>query len=282
MSLLNNVLKQLKKQEQDLNSSSCHEQRSYQFRNKRSFTYRWFSWVRLKNSIVFIFLLILLSIIFYSVFNYAQYQKRSSQNVVLDIASPIDNSAEDPFYEVNNEIARNHYEKALAILSDMINQNPKNTEAQRLKIVVLAEKGELSKAHDILNLALSNNSIDEDLQYAKSYLLYAEEDYKAAETELTLLHPIIAGHVDYYSLLAQVNLQLAQYNEAKSLYRLLLDEDPKNPKLWLGLALSLKALNRTDDATVAFKQALHFKGLSVSVIAYIDHQLQGVAYSASV
>jgi MSHA biogenesis protein MshN len=64
------------------------------------------------------------------------------------------------------------------------------------------------------------------------------------------------ANIQYDLMLSALYYQAAAYTKAQTLYRKLLQKNPNNGLLWLGLAVSLEADMHRSDAVKAYQQAI--------------------------
>jgi Flp pilus assembly protein TadD len=65
----------------------------------------------------------------------------------------------------------------------------------------------------------------------------------------------MAGGADHHLLLALAHRQAGDHAAAAEVYRRLSEVAPGRARVWLGLGVSLEALERFDEATTAYRRA---------------------------
>ncbi|MBX2807484.1 MAG: hypothetical protein KTR20_02545 [Cellvibrionaceae bacterium] len=123
-------------------------------------------------------------------------------------------------------------------------------DAQELLLQLLLSQQQLSEAEQLL-ARYSQLTLVALSEKAAKIIAYRG----GAANALALLssHAVaMADHREYYALMAALYYQLAQYQQAIDLYKQLLNSDVDNARYWLGLAVSLAAVESAD-AIEAFR-----------------------------
>ena len=96
---------------------------------------------------------------------------------------------------------------------------------------------------------------------------------QALDTLMTSL-PYAALQADYQAFVAAVLQRLERHMDAVTHYRAALQITPNSGLWWMGLGISLQALQRTDEARDAFRRALDTRTLSGELQAFVAQRLK--------
>ncbi len=180
--------------------------------------------------------------------------------------------------------AKNAYQEALPLI-----RNGKTKEAQALLQQTLV----LQATHHEARLALARLLVDsqqpthartvlrDGIQLAPEkpdfWISLAHMQLQANETDAAL-ETLRKGlrhhslHAPYQALLAAVLQSKGQHAEANERYQTALQSTPDNPHWWVGLGVSLQALNKPADARNAYRRALEI-GLSPALTNEVQTRL---------
>ncbi|MGS2718676.1 tetratricopeptide repeat protein [Eionea flava] len=110
-------------------------------------------------------------------------------------------------------------------------------------------------------------------------IIMARGDNQGALNMLSAHRPDFSDNKAYYLLLASLQYKVGDFEQSAYWYKQLLNVDYQNPRLWLGLAVSLDSLNQVDDALQAFSYARLYADSQSSIERYInERQLALVEY----
>ncbi len=135
----------------------------------------------------------------------------------------------------------------------------------------LAEK----KVAQAENLIYSSKALDA-YQFAEkaARVMMTRGDSQGALDMLTAYRPEFSHNRPYYTLMASLQHKVGQFDESVYWYRKLLNDNFQNPRLWLGLAVSLDALDEKEEALQAFEYVRLYSQQRSAVRDYInEHQL---------
>lgn len=111
----------------------------------------------------------------------------------------------------------------------------------------------------------------------KARIKAQEGDLPAAVLELESASPTVADVPAYYSYLAALYHKTKRYDDAAELYRRLLNADDSQPTYWLGLAVSLDALDDRPGALRAFRYARRYSKPDAPSRAYVEERIRHLA-----
>jgi MSHA biogenesis protein MshN len=137
-------------------------------------------------------------------------------------------------------IEGNHNVDAESVLQEGLKVNPKNSGFAMLLARLQVERGAASVA----------------LQTLKNSL------------------PFALRQADYQAFIAAVEQRLGHHKEAVEHYQIALQSSPDSGIWLMGLGISLKTLQRNEEAQAAFKHALDSKSLNADLQTYVTQQLK--------
>ncbi len=134
------------------------------------------------------------------------------------------------------------------------------------------------------DIASAEKFIDEDktmdiqqLAEKAARIMMTRDDNQTALDMLEAYKPAFTDNEQYYTILAGLYHKTGDFKEAVYWYRKLLAVDHENARLWLGLAVSLDALNEVDEALQAFDYVKLYAQEESVVKQYIDERLLALA-----
>ena len=128
------------------------------------------------------------------------------------------------------------------------------------------------------NLIYENKALDA-YQFAEkaARIMMTRGDSQGALKMLAAYRPEFLENKSYYTLLASLHHKTGDFKRAVYWYRQLLSVDHQDARLWLGLAVSLDALNDIDDALQAFDYARSYAHDASTVHEYINERTLALA-----
>lgn len=142
---------------------------------------------------------------------------------------------------------------------------------ERLAIPSNSGNSDLLQAQALLKKLSSIAAHERGLREAK--ILLSQNRLADARRVLLENAPEINSAPDYFSLLAGLQHQLAEYRAAAALYRQLLDINSRQGTWWLGYAVSLDAMGDTGAALQAFRSARHFASGGSETGIYVEQRI---------
>lgn len=165
-----------------------------------------------------------------------------------------------------------HYEKALSL-------EPSLHAARKQLAALYYGQGQFTKAGD--SLSQGRLLYPQEFEFA---LLLARVQHDLGDTDLALA---TLGQIpDSHSLarqkwLAEGDLaqKQGQFSLAEQAYRKLLQQEPQQPKWWMGLAYALDSQLQFSQARQAYRTALTYSGLSTQATTFIEQRLRQLGES---
>ncbi len=159
-------------------------------------------------------------------------------------------------------------------LREALRLDPRQLRARETLAALYLNNGRLSEAQVLLaeGLRLSPRAAALAQLYAR--LLAEQGDLAKALTVLQRASPPLTENPDYHALLAALYQRDGQHSSAAWVYRQLLTQRQPRAAWWLGLAISLEALDDSEPALEAYLRAHQLgAGLAPQVLAYVGRRI---------
>ncbi len=161
-------------------------------------------------------------------------------------------------YEAALQLDAGH-EAARQAMAVLLLQNKRNADAER----VLQEGLKLNIKNSSFAMLLARIQVDRDASW--SALLVLQKTLPYAERQ-----------PDYQAFVAALLQRLNRHKEAVMHYQAAVQLSPNSGVWQMGLGISLQALQRNEEARVAFKRALETHTLNADLHAYVMQQLKAL------
>ncbi len=197
----------------------------------------------------------------------AQIDKRAQQPTARELAESDYRDGTNLLHQGRLAEAQQKYRLALQHL-------PGHGAARQALFGLLVEAKRLGEAEQLLQEGLKVNSAQPTLAMALARLQVDRGDTAGALETLQGTAPSALGSADYIAFLAALLQRQNRHAEAVEHYQAALSVAPGS-NLWsMGLAISLQALNRTNEARGAFRRALAGNALAPDLQAFVNQRLQ--------
>lgn len=165
---------------------------------------------------------------------------------------------------------------ALQTLDSFTYEFPEAHQSREMLAKLLIQQGEPERAMQVAELGLTIAPRRSGYRKVKARLLLNQGLAADAVTLLSENRPAVTDDVEYHDLLATGLLSSAMYDEAAVTYRSLLETDEGPGRWWYGLAASLDAQGRSQNAAQAYEQALRREDLSAALRQGSQQRLQAI------
>ncbi len=190
--------------------------------------------------------------------------------------------------ETPQQLAEEEYRKAVVSLQQgqqveaqegfrrALQFNP-NFTASRLALAGLLLQGrQMVEAERVLREGLELDSKQPGFAMMLARVQLDKGDVQAALETLRRTLPYTTGNADYHAFMAALLLRDARYTDAVEHYRAALNLKPAG--VWyMGLGISLQALQRLPEAQDAFQQAITTGALNPELQAFVEQRLKQVS-----
>jgi len=128
------------------------------------------------------------------------------------------------------------FEEAAALYEQLVAASPSEEQNYLKWAYFLVQAGRPAKALEIYNTMEARFGINEELSRRKHTIYLGSGDTQKAGLELIKLCEAFPGNADYLHLLAGFYRQTENYEEAKKIYRQILDIDPNDSRAFFALS----------------------------------------------
>jgi MSHA biogenesis protein MshN len=192
----------------------------------------------------------------------------------MEIQPSRNHRAVDRLYQEAAQLCRDgKLAVGLAKLAEVLAQDPGHVDGRQLLATELMQQGDPRQAAAILDAGLAN--FPRTWQWAQ---LRAQIAVNSGETEralavLSVAPPAVAEQPDYHALLAAVLQRVGRHAEAVNTYHSVLGRKPERGLWWMGLGISLQALERTREAGFAYGRALEDASLTPELRSFVQGRM---------
>lgn len=177
----------------------------------------------------------------------------------------------DIHQQVDNALAREHWPLAEGLLAQALSEYPDAHDTRLRLASLLYGRGALAQARAVLQEGVEYAPEQAEIRLSLARILAEQQRYSTAFILLDQATPPLAGHLDYYSLQADMARRSDRCAQAITTYRQLLAEHSRG-NWWLGLGLCQR--HQGESWRAAFEQALASADLGVASQQYIAQQLE--------
>jgi len=154
--------------------------------------------------------------------------------------------------------------------------DPSHENARQALVSLLLERNRVEDARRAMQEGLAINPANPVLAMGLARLLASRRDYPAALDALGGARDAAAGRADYHALAGTILQRLGRNREAVESYSRALKIAPANGTAWMGMAISLEALERRADAAESFRRAVGTGTLSAEVRDYAEQRARAL------
>ncbi|HEB93666.1 MAG TPA: hypothetical protein ENI94_09425 [Gammaproteobacteria bacterium] len=163
-------------------------------------------------------------------------------------------------------------------LHEALQLAPRQLRAREILAALYFNRGRLNEAQVLLadGVRLSPRAAGLAQFYAR--LLADRGELTTALTVLQQASPALTENLDFHALLAALYQRTGQHEAAARVYHQLLAQRGTQATWWMGLGISLEALDDTTPALEAYVKAQQLgAGLNPQVLAYLDSRIRALA-----
>jgi MSHA biogenesis protein MshN len=159
-------------------------------------------------------------------------------------------------------------------LAGAISIDPSQAAARQALISLLVDQRRLDEAQNLLQEGLKLDPAQVQFATVLARIYVERNAYDKALGVLRACKGDVSRNAEYNALLGAVLQHMARPGEAADAYRATLRVDPQAGTAWIGLGLSLAALDHRPEAAEAFRRAVATGSLSPAVKDYAEQQLR--------
>jgi MSHA biogenesis protein MshN len=192
--------------------------------------------------------------------------------VVRRDSAVVQTSAQIELRRAMVEIQQGNAAAAEDLLMNALARDAGNEGARQALAALLLDQRRLQEAAAVLEQGLAINPRQGRFAFALARMQADGRDYAGALRTLAAAAEGNEANADFQSLFGTVLQRLSRHAEAVEHYENALRASPNNANAWMGLGLSLDALQRRDAAMEAFRKALASGTLTAEARAYIEEK----------
>ncbi len=182
-----------------------------------------------------------------------------------------------PDLEAATRMARaGRHEQALPILQRLVDATPDVAEPRLALVATLAAAGRTDEMKIALTDAAARLPAEHRIAMPYARMLVDEGHETAALAALESALPAAGDDADYQAFAAALAQRLERHAQAVELYRAALALRAGNGVWWMGLGISLAALDDGNDARAAFRRALADPALAPNLRGFVAERLAQV------
>lgn len=182
--------------------------------------------------------------------------------------------ADNEFRRANGLMQQGRIDEALAGYGAALQLDAGHDAARQAMVVLLLENKRNADAERVLQDGVKHN-----IKHSGFAMLLAriQVERDASWSALLVLQktlPYAEQQADYRAFIAALLQRLNRHKEAVAHYQAAVQLSPNSGVWWMGLGISLRALQRNDEARVAFNRALETSTLNADLQVYVKQQLK--------
>ena len=175
----------------------------------------------------------------------------------INLARQMAAAKRDPdLLRAGQALANNDLPTAESLLRPHLKRRPTDVAAIRMMAELAARIGRLVDSENLLRRALE---LAPDFTAARANLatiLHKQHRSAEAIAELETIERFGSGNFGHTSLKAAALSRIGGHDEALALYRIILDNRPDQPKLWMSYGHTLKTVGQLEQSVAAYRRAI--------------------------
>ena len=164
-------------------------------------------------------------------------------------------------------------DKAQDALEAVLTVNPEHADARMTLVSNLVQQNRTHDALKVLREGLDIAPTEPKLASLYARLLVRLGKLEFALQPLKKAAPELANDPAYHAFIAAVSQRLGEHRAAADTYQHVLEYAPENGVWWMGMAISLEALDEDARAMKAYQRALEAPSLTSDLQRYVDKRL---------
>jgi MSHA biogenesis protein MshN len=159
-------------------------------------------------------------------------------------------------------------------LQRLLQEQPRNAALQSALVGALLDAGRRDEAMRVARDALSRDAAQPALAVTLARMQVDRGELQSAIATLEKSLPQGAERADYQAFLAALLQRDGQHQRAAQHYAAALSQSPQNGVWWLGMGISLQAMQRQGEALEAFRRAKAAGGLNPELLAFVNGKIE--------
>ncbi|HEY5717108.1 MAG TPA: tetratricopeptide repeat protein [Motiliproteus sp.] len=170
-------------------------------------------------------------------------------------------------------IRKGEVQEALALLSQQVAAEIDAHRSRALLATLLISRQQVARAEALLDQGLERLPGDAELRKLKARLLLQRSESNVAAALLQAELPAPDSDPEFHQIKAAAEQQAGLHEAASRTYHALLQSDATNPAWWVGLGISLEALQQLPSARQAYQNVLQIPQAPASLSGYARKRL---------
>ncbi len=166
--------------------------------------------------------------------------------------------------------------EAIAAYESALKANEQHESARLAMAALLQENGQQAAAERLLQSGLLLKPLHLTYAMALARMQFGRDQLDEASNTLQKHLTGADNNADYQAFYAALLQRQKRHKEAVNHFQFALQLVPRNGVWRVGYAISLQALERIEDAKLAYKQALSTRTLSPELTAFVQQKLAGL------
>lgn len=188
----------------------------------------------------------------------------------------VEERAETEFRRGVDLLKRGRAKEAEAAFAASLAADPRHRGARQALVALAFEQQQLDYARRLLADGLAADPAQPDFAVALARIHVEQGDLDAALTAMQPTAPSAGDHADFHLLRGAILQRLGRAGQAAEAYRSALRVQTKLPQAWIGLGISLEALEKRPEAAEAFKRALAAGPVSTDVRTFAEQRIRAL------
>lgn len=164
--------------------------------------------------------------------------------------------------------------EAIAAFESALKKNERHERARLALAALLLDNGQTVAAQRVLQAGLALKPVQLGLGMALARMQVEHDELQQAVDTLQTYLPQADNNADYQAFYAALLQRQQRHKEALNHYQLALRMQPRNGVWLMGYAISLQAVERKEDAQLAYRQALATQTLTPVLSAFVQQKLK--------
>ncbi len=190
--------------------------------------------------------------------------------------------AERAYREALRLEGRGQQEAARQRLGEILDLAPDHRGARLALATLLAQRGQLGEAKRLLAVGLEAEPGHAPFAKLQARILVAMDAVGQAVALLERVAPPLPADPDHHAFLAALYQRQGRHDRAVQLYGQVLQLVPRSASWWMGLAISLEAVGRPEQALAAYRGTQRVGGLDPTSQRFVEERIEGLAGTHSV
>ena len=186
----------------------------------------------------------------------------------------VQQQADNEFRRANGLMQQGHIDEALAGYEAALQLDAGHEAARQAMAVLLLQKKRNADAERVLQDGLKHNIKHRGFAMLLARIQLERDASWSALLVLQKTLPYAERQADYRAFVAALLQRLNRHKEAVAHYRAAVQLAPDSGVWWMGLGISLQALQRNEEARAAFNRALASHTLNADLQAFVAQQLK--------